>query len=167
MFAMLDLFGNCRTSRMIANARWLTFGFVVAFGSISIQADEPPEPKTPEPAEESVRDRYKRLASLAMQERKTTASVSARPLAAGLIDRAANAVNKYFSSLWRNRKVTHATVDDATFLRRVTLALHGVPAGRREAMAFLADDSQQKRTAKVEELLTKNRYADYWGLFLR
>jgi len=146
----------------------MTFSLVVALGAISARADEPSDRVTTGPtAEPSVQDQYKAMVVLATAQRKNQARISTQPLVAGSTDHTSETVNRYFSFLWRSSDVTYTAADDATFLRRASLALNGVPAGRQEAMAFLADDSPQKRAAKVEELLTNNRYADYWGFRLR
>ncbi len=60
--------------------------------------------------------------------------------------------------------------DDAEFLRRVTLDLHGVPPTEAEVRAFLASKDPGRRSAKVEELLADPLYgdhvADLWGRLL-
>jgi len=89
-------------------------------------------------------------------------------LPSGRTDHAAAVVDRYFAESWKQQNVTPAEgADDATFLRRVSLVLNGTPASADEVRAFLADASDNKRLAKVEELLTRSRYADYWGFRLR
>jgi hypothetical protein len=55
---------------------------------------------------------------------------------------------------------------DAEFLRRATLDLIGLPASAEQTRAFLADSrpSQEKRNAKIEELLASPEYIDHWTL---
>lgn len=53
-------------------------------------------------------------------------------------------------------------VDDATFLRRVSLDTVGVPPGEEEVRAFLADTSPDKRATAIERLLADDRWADHW-----
>lgn len=53
-------------------------------------------------------------------------------------------------------------VDDAAFLRRVTLDTLGVPPGEAEARAFLADPAPNKRARLVDRLLADDRFADHW-----
>lgn len=52
-----------------------------------------------------------------------------------------------------------ALADDAEFLRRVTLDLHGIIPSVEEARAFLADKSPDKRERLVDELLASPRFA--------
>src|SRR5262245_21485362 len=53
--------------------------------------------------------------------------------------------------------------DDAEFLRRVYLDLHGVIPTSEQAARFLADPDPAKRTRLVETLLTSPRYGEYLG----
>ncbi|MGH7200476.1 MAG: DUF1549 domain-containing protein, partial [Planctomycetaceae bacterium] len=52
---------------------------------------------------------------------------------------------------------------DAEFLRRVSLDLTGTLPTPEEVAAFLADASPDKRSRKVEELLTRPTYAAWWA----
>jgi mono/diheme cytochrome c family protein len=54
------------------------------------------------------------------------------------------------------------SLDDAAFLRRVTLDTIGVPASEEQARAFLQDPSPDKRARLVDQLLADPRYADHW-----
>ena len=57
-------------------------------------------------------------------------------------------------------------VDDATFLRRVSLDLTGLLPTAEKAEAFLADPSPGKRAALVEALLADDvAYAEHWMTF--
>ncbi|MCS7465411.1 DUF1549 domain-containing protein [Stieleria sp. ICT_E10.1] len=53
--------------------------------------------------------------------------------------------------------------DDATFLRRVSLDIGGRVPTEREARAFAADDSPDKRAKVVDRLLRSPDYADYFA----
>jgi len=53
--------------------------------------------------------------------------------------------------------------DDAEFLRRVTLDLHGVVPSAQEAARFLQSDHPGKRARLVEDLLASPRFGEYWG----
>ncbi|MGI8981884.1 MAG: DUF1549 and DUF1553 domain-containing protein [Pirellulaceae bacterium] len=52
--------------------------------------------------------------------------------------------------------------NDAEFFRRVSLDLTGTLPTSAEVEAFLADSSSQKRTAKIDELLSSPAYAAWW-----
>jgi hypothetical protein len=56
--------------------------------------------------------------------------------------------------------------DDATFLRRVQLDLIGVLPSPDEARAFIADNSTDKRSRKIDELLQRPEFVDHWSLWL-
>jgi uncharacterized protein DUF1549/uncharacterized protein DUF1553 len=53
--------------------------------------------------------------------------------------------------------------DDAEFLRRVYLDLHGVVPSAEQAARFLLDDSRQKRERLIDELLTSPRFGQHFG----
>ncbi len=54
--------------------------------------------------------------------------------------------------------------DDATFLRRVTLDLTGLPPSADDVRAFLADprESQQKRDELIDRLVESSEYVEFW-----
>lgn len=54
-------------------------------------------------------------------------------------------------------------VDDATFLRRVSLDMTGTLPVPSEVEAFLADKSPDKRTRKIDELLERPAYSVLWA----
>lgn len=54
--------------------------------------------------------------------------------------------------------------DDATFIRRVSLDLTGVPPPGERVRAFLDDQRPDKREQLVDELLASAEHAEYWGL---
>lgn len=80
----------------------------------------------------------------------------------------AEIVDQYFTEYWQENGISPAPqIDDATFLRRASLALLGISAKANEVRGFLGDSNPDKRRAKVKALLTHSRYADYWGFRLR
>ena len=52
---------------------------------------------------------------------------------------------------------------DVEFLRRVSLDMTGTLPTSTEVLAFLADKSANKRSRKIEELLSRPTYAAYWA----
>src|SRR5262245_767997 len=58
-------------------------------------------------------------------------------------------------------------VDDATFLRRVTLDLTGKLPTRKEVEEFTKDPNPNKRQQKIEHLLKSDSYAVNWGRYWR
>lgn len=52
---------------------------------------------------------------------------------------------------------------DTEFLRRVSLDLTGTLPAPGEITEFLADESREKRTRKIDELLTRPTYAAWWA----
>src|SRR5689334_17925600 len=60
-----------------------------------------------------------------------------------------------------------AVVDDATFLRRLSLDLTGKLPGPEALERFLADPAADKRTRAVEQLLASEAYAVNWGRYWR
>lgn len=55
---------------------------------------------------------------------------------------------------------------DEDFLRRVSLDIAGTLPTPDEVEAFLADSSVDKRKRKIDELLERPAYADWWGMQL-
>jgi len=55
------------------------------------------------------------------------------------------------------------SIDDAKFLRRVTLDLIGRIPSPEEARAFIADPNPNKHAALVDSLLDRPEYADFWA----
>jgi hypothetical protein len=53
--------------------------------------------------------------------------------------------------------------DDATFLRRVSLDVTGLPPTPEEVRAFLADRRADKRRKKIDELLDRPGYSALWA----
>lgn len=69
---------------------------------------------------------------------------------------------------WPAPPVTQADVapppllDDAAFLRRLTLDTIGLPPTEQEVRAFLADESPDKYERAIDRLLSDERWADHW-----
>jgi hypothetical protein len=61
-----------------------------------------------------------------------------------------------------NMKDQAPTCDDGEFLRRIMLDLVGYPPNLEQVKAFVADANAGKRTAKIDELLASDDWADYW-----
>jgi hypothetical protein len=55
-------------------------------------------------------------------------------------------------------------VDDAAFLRRVTLDLTGQLPTPDQVRAFVADPSKTKRAAKIDQLIGGSAFVDHWTL---
>ncbi len=54
------------------------------------------------------------------------------------------------------------TIDDWTFLRRVSLDLIGRIPTRNEIALYLADSPSERRTKLVDRLLASHEWADHW-----
>ena len=69
---------------------------------------------------------------------------------------------------WPAPPVTQADVapppllDDAAFLRRLSLDTIGLPPTEQELRAFLADDAPDKYERAIDRLLADERWADHW-----
>jgi hypothetical protein len=76
-----------------------------------------------------------------------------------------------FSRLEQLRIAPSELCDDETFLRRVTLDLAARPPTVEEYTAFMADDSPDKRTQKIDALLASDDFTDsmtaLWGELFR
>jgi len=76
-----------------------------------------------------------------------------------------------FNQLKRLGLPPSAVCDDATFLRRVTIAVAGRVPTLAESQAFLADQDPNKRAATIARLLDSTDYADNfatkWAAILR
>lgn len=69
-----------------------------------------------------------------------------------------------FEKLRRLRIRPSGTVDDARFLRRVSLDLLGLLPTAAEAKAFLADPYPDKRSRVIEAMLRRPEFAEFWAL---
>lgn len=76
-----------------------------------------------------------------------------------------NFVDKHVLAKLRRLNVPPAPLaDDATFLRRITLDVTGELPTSKEVRDFIADQSPDKRTRKIDELLQRPGYAALWTL---
>jgi hypothetical protein len=69
-----------------------------------------------------------------------------------------------FDRLRRLRIAPSEVCDDATFLRRAWLDLCGLLPPNDDVRRFLADESPDKRSRLIDELLERPQYADFWGM---
>jgi Protein of unknown function (DUF1549)/Protein of unknown function (DUF1553)/Bacterial Ig-like domain (group 2) len=77
----------------------------------------------------------------------------------------ANFVDELVFSKLRKIKVNPSPVcDDATFIRRVTLDLLGLPPTADEARRFVSDPSAGKRSALINTLLERPEFAEWWAM---
>lgn len=53
-------------------------------------------------------------------------------------------------------------LDDASFLRKLSLDTIGIPPTEEELRSFIADKSPNKRSLAIERLLEDKRWADHW-----
>lgn len=89
----------------------------------------------------------------------TPPALSGRP-SDNLIDRFV------IAGLAQRGKTEPATVEDATFARRVYYDLGGLPPTPDELRGFLADSAPDKRTKLIDTLLAdQQRYAEHWITF--
>ncbi|KAA5540105.1 DUF1549 domain-containing protein [Roseiconus nitratireducens] len=74
-------------------------------------------------------------------------------------------IDELVAKKWDRVKVVPSDLaDDATFLRRVTLDLTGLPPTSEAVRAFLQDPAptRVKRSRVVDELLSSEAYVEYW-----
>lgn len=81
-------------------------------------------------------------------------------------------IDAMMETFWKEKQVEpNPVVDDATFLRRIYLDAVGRIPTAEEAEAFLADDSEEKRSRLIDELLDSEGYVNhqfnYWADILR
>lgn len=75
-------------------------------------------------------------------------------------------IDAQLAAEWKTHSITPAaTVDDARFLRRVTLDLTGRLPEPKEVVAFLDDRSPDKRARTIDRLLTSPEYAEHWATY--
>jgi hypothetical protein len=73
-------------------------------------------------------------------------------------------VDRWLAARWNDvGLVPQAPADSATWLRRVTFDLTGLPPTREELSAFRADDRPETRAAVVDRLLASPAYGERWG----
>lgn len=74
-------------------------------------------------------------------------------------------IDDLVAAKWQRMKILPSDLaDDATFLRRVTIDLTGLPPTADDVRAFLADQSptEDKRNAVIERLIGSENFVDYW-----
>lgn len=75
-------------------------------------------------------------------------------------------VDAQLSAAWKAEGITPAaTVDDARFLRRVTLDLTGRLPEPQAVVEFLKDKSSDKRARAIDRLLASDAYAEHWATY--
>lgn len=66
---------------------------------------------------------------------------------------------------WKNNNITPARmISDAVFLRRIYISLIGSIPSLNEAEKFLNDNSPDKRSKLIDQLLERDEFAQYWSL---
>ena len=76
-----------------------------------------------------------------------------------------NRIDELVAAKWRRLKILPSDrCDDATFLRRITLDLTGLPPEPGDVRRFVADarPSEVKRTELIDRLLASDAFVDYW-----
>lgn len=79
-----------------------------------------------------------------------------KPAASTAIDTGVKAIPGYLAAS------QSPVADDGEFLRRLMLDLVGYPPTAPQVRAFMADPSEGKRLAKIDELLATDDFSDYW-----
>jgi len=75
-----------------------------------------------------------------------------------------NPIDASLERLWTERGVAPAAIsDDSEFLRRVTLDLAGEIPTPDEIRAFLKSKDPDKRTKRIDALLTSDAFLDFWS----
>ena len=91
-----------------------------------------------------------------------------KKLPEGKKQHAASVIDSYFEGYWKEQKVRPAgEINDAQFLRRLNLVLHGAPTTAKELKDFLKNPSPDKRRKTIDDLLKSSRFADYFAFRLR
>jgi hypothetical protein len=78
-----------------------------------------------------------------------------------------NYIDEFIDAKLKRLKIQPSSVvDDAEFLRRVSLDLAGLSPAPAEIRAFVADkaDSRAKRSRVIDQLLARPEYVDHWTL---
>lgn len=99
--------------------------------------------------------------------RKQTWKAPLEPRLVAIPEDAGNPIDYLVDQYFEERGIEWPqSVDDATFLRRVTLDLVGLLPTQQELRDFLQDPSPTKRSRVVQTLLERDRdYADHWLTF--
>ncbi|HEX3869029.1 MAG TPA: DUF1549 domain-containing protein, partial [Pirellulales bacterium] len=94
-----------------------------------------------------------------------TIAVAARPTSLATPSVVAT-VNDQLRAAWQEHHLTAAPdVDDAGWLRRVTLDITGTLPESQEVRNFLDDTADDKRARAVERLLSSAAYAEHWATY--
>ncbi len=76
------------------------------------------------------------------------------------------AIDHLIRAAWKKRSVTPAKpVDDARYLRRISLDITGTIPPEQVVSDFIADKSPDKRAKAVDALLDSPAYADHWTAY--
>ena len=144
----------------------------VAFGLA-----QPPETREPTPDERERQDRLADRAHRAAAEGETAGEKARRAIDAarrlpGTADRPTGGfprrtlVDEILAAQWEENGIPHAARDsDAAFLRRATLDATGLIPPPEAVRAFLEDDSPDKRSRLVDELVGSEEFAEQWAWF--
>ncbi len=80
--------------------------------------------------------------------------------------RPANFIDEHTLTKWKKLRFAPSDLcSDTEFLRRVSLDLTGTLPTPTDIRAFLADVRADKRARKIDELLERPEYADWWTVF--
>jgi hypothetical protein len=78
----------------------------------------------------------------------------------------ANAIDRQLAAAWRAKQLTPGPlVDDAGFLRRLTVDLTGTIPTAEAVRVFLADKHADKRLRAIDALLSTPEYALHWATY--
>ncbi len=149
--------------------RLLSILLVAALGGVAQQADRPPvreESITPEQFRQAHaplvkgRDAGNDAAALTEQVAGNVEVTHAEPAVRH------NFIDDHIFDKIERDGVPHAPqAGDAEFLRRVQLDLVGRIPTPAEVRSFVADEDRDKRSAKIEELLSREAFAEKWAYF--
>jgi hypothetical protein len=102
---------------------------------------------------------------LALQQPIRLAFLPARPTFAWSNPKSTNYIDEQiFAKLKSFRVNPSRPCTDSEFIRRAYLDLLGILPTADEARAFVSDESPQKRSRLIDELLNRPEFADFWAL---
>ena len=79
--------------------------------------------------------------------------------------RPANLVDEHVFAKLQKLQINPSPVcDDATFIRRVTFDLIGLPPTAEEAQRFVSDRSINKRSILIDDLLERPEFSEWWAM---